>query len=152
MHNNFEFDFHRRGTVMGKNNFPGSGTTITLSERGTYWIGSNDHASNSNSYVRSSNHDKRPSQKDIDLQSIADDDKQGKLIRSFISQCAMSHTKGKLTHNNPNPPPPIRKLVTNSGGNIKWISSDRVRQSHFHKFFCKHLNEEIHFNQLWSED
>ena len=140
---------------MGKSSYIGSGTIIKAAENGTIWVGSVDPAGSASSgssktisqLIRDDN--KAPSDKDIKAQLEIDNKSDKKEIRSFVSQCALAHTKGELTAEKPNPPSSIRKRIINSGGNINWLSSNKVRQHSFHKSICRFINEEITFNMIW---
>lgn len=134
---------------MAKGTYSGGGTSIRLGADGTSWR-SRDEAENKgrrSHVVRDDN--KRPTTKEIELETDRESQAERKILRSFISQCATAYSANKLTASEPIAPKSLRVRVKNAGGNIKWLEGNRTYQIQFHEFYRRLHEEKIPFELVW---
>jgi hypothetical protein len=107
----------RRDTYLG------GGTILRQGEDGLEWT-SSDPAEARKEHQRSKRWDnKTPTRREIERQAKDDDIAEGKLIRSFISQCATAYAAGNLDASRPEPPRSLKKRIMKSGGNVAWLGA-----------------------------
>lgn len=128
--------------------FLGGGSSMRPGRDGRLeWDSSSDPAGSEKSDQTS----RRWGRKEIERQSKEAELAEGKLIRSFISQCAAAHAAGKLDAAHPGPPKQLKARIKNSGGNVAWLGSQRQYQGLFHKSYCRILGREIPIAQVWAQ-
>jgi hypothetical protein len=134
---------------MGRDTYPGGGSIVRPTENGTDFKGSSDPAEEKNKRSRSRHEDdRRPTKKEIEKQAEEDEKQEGKLVRSFISQCATAHASAELNASFPEPPKSLRPWIINWGGNISWIVTEPSHRSLFHKRYCEAAGKEITIEEL----
>lgn len=134
---------------MAKGTYSGGGTSIRLGADGTSW-GSRDEAENKgrrSHVVRDDN--KRPTSKEIELETERESQEERRTLRSFISQCATAHAANKLTAFDPIAPKKLRRRIKDAGGNVKWLEGSRSYQSLFHEAYCRLRKENVPFEKVW---
>ena len=140
-----------------RDTYSGSGSVLRTGDNGRLeWI-SFDPASNPASSVKAkAKQGKRwnnrvPTQQEIAQQSREDDLAEGKLIRSFVSQCATAYAAGKLDATRPDPPKQLKARIKKFGGNVAWLGAQRSHQELFHKAYCRILGRQIPIEQIWAQ-
>lgn len=141
----------RKQPVRRRDTYPGSGSILRQGNDGLEWA-SLDPAESKKALKPSKRWDNKvPTNKEIERQSKEDDKAEGKLIRSFISQCATAYASGKLDPFWPAPPKPLKPRIKTLGGNVAWLGSHPQYQSLFHKAYCRILGREIPIEQVWAQ-
>jgi hypothetical protein len=75
----------------------------------------------------------------------------GKLLRSFISQCATAYADGKLSVTHPIAPKPLSRSIGAAGGNVAWLASDLVYRAFFVKAYSRLRREQIPYEEIWKD-
>jgi hypothetical protein len=75
----------------------------------------------------------------------------GKLLRSFISQCATAYADHKLSAGYPASPKSLKRIVSAAGGNVSWLASDVAYRAFFVKAYSRLRGEQIPYEQIWNE-
>jgi len=75
----------------------------------------------------------------------------GKLLRSFISQCATAYADAKLSKDYPTAPKPLRRIISAFGGNISWLASDPTYRAFFVKSYSRFRGEQIPYEKIWND-
>jgi hypothetical protein len=132
---------------MGKDTYPGGGTVIQLGKDRTIW-GSLDPAESKKRHDPRGR-DRRPTEKEIELESQREASQERKILRSFISECVTAYAANKLTITHPAAPMSLRKRIRDSGGNISWLERNRRYQVMFHEAYCRLRNKNIPFDRGW---
>src|ERR1700730_13317279 len=57
----------------------------------------------------------------------------GKLLRSFVSQCATEYADHELSGDYPIAPKSLRRIINAAGGNVSWLASDQTYRALFVK-------------------
>jgi hypothetical protein len=131
--------------------FLGGGSILRPGRDGLQWESSDPAGSKKSHKPSKRGGGKVPTQEEIERQAKADDIAQGKLIRSFISQCATAYAAGKLDSSHPEPPKSLKSRIKNAGDNLAWLGAQPDYQSLFHKFYCRVLGREIAIEQVWAQ-
>ena len=135
---------------MGRNTYNGGGSIMRVTEDGLEWA-SADPADGKKKHMRSRarDDDRQPSQKEIDRQAKEDEIQEGKMIRSFISQCATAYAEGKLSASHPAPPKSLRRRINSCGGNIAWVAAQSSYRAYFHRAYCRLVGKDVPIEKVW---
>lgn len=135
---------------MGRNTYHGGSSIIRTTDDGTVWPSADPGESKQkHGRTRPQGDNRLPSQKEIELQAREDEIREGKMIRSFISQCAAAYAEGKLNASRPAPPKPLRRRINSCGGNIAWVAAQVSYRAYFHRAYCRLVGKEVPIEKVW---
>ncbi len=133
---------------MGRGDFSGGGTVVTLVEGGTVFAGSYDPAAKARPHRTTRR--RTPTNAEINKAELSDAERQRRSERSFISMCAKAYADHKLTETFPTPTNELVSQVTRAGGPIGWLQSSRRRQTIFVECLCRLTGSDIPFGRVWA--
>jgi hypothetical protein len=130
---------------MGR--YPGSTTTLRPTPDGTKW--DSDPSDYSDGTERISRVPLSKAERKEFEEAQARD--AGKLLRSFVSQCATTYAQHKLSANYPIPPKSLRRIISAAAGNVSWLASDQSYRALFVKAYCRLRGEQIPYEKIWND-
>jgi hypothetical protein len=116
---------------MGR--YPDSSTTLRPTPDGTKWD-SGSPFDYSDDIERRSRVPPNAERKEFEEAQARD---AGKLLRSFVSQCATAYADHKLSADYPIAPKPLSRIINAAGGNVSWLASDHDYRAFFVKAYCR---------------
>jgi hypothetical protein len=131
---------------MGR--YPDSSTTLRPTPDGTIWDSGNP-VDYSDATVRVSPVPLSKAEQQEFEKSQARD--AGKLLRSFISQCATAYADAKLSAVYPTAPKPLKRIINAAGGNISWLACDLTYRAFFVKSYSRLRGQQIPYEKIWND-
>jgi hypothetical protein len=128
--------------------YPDSSTTLRLTPDGTKWDSGNPSDYSDGADRKSRVPLSKTERRKFEEAQARD---AGKLLRSFVSQCATAYADHKLSTAHPVPPKPLRRIINATGGNVSWLASDPSYRAFFVKAYCRLRGEQVPYEKIWDD-
>jgi hypothetical protein len=132
--------------LMGR--YPGSSTTLRPTPDGTKWDSGNPFDYSDGTERISRVPLSKAERKEFEEAQARD---AGKLLRSFVSQCATAYADHKLSADYPIPPKSLRPIINAAAGNVSWLASDQSYRALFVTAYCRLCGEQIPHKKIWND-